>query len=267
MSITRSFAPYGAAAACILLSACLGGPGEPLVDGTDTTPDPAASSNQPPEISGVPPGAVAVGAMWRFQPFASDPDGDALQFFVDNAPTWTEFDPATGQLAGKPGEGDVGVHGEIIVSVTDGVATVSMPGFSVEVLPEGSSLGSVTLSWTPPTERVDGSPLGNSLAGYRILYGQTPNQYDFEEEIHNPSITRHVVDDLAPGTWYFAVTAMTREGLESTPSAAVNRRLDRPGARPQPPGRGNPVQPPGRDHPAESPGRSRSDGRRGGTPG
>jgi hypothetical protein len=256
MSITRSIAPYGAAATCILLTACLGGSGEPIVDGTDTTPDPS-SSNQPPEISGVPPAVTVVGATWRFQPFASDPDGDALQYFVDNAPSWTDFDPATGQLAGKPGEGDVGMHSEIVVSVTDGVATVSMPAFSVEVLPEGSSMGSVTLSWTPPTERVDGSPLGNSLAGYRILYGQNPNQYDFEEEILNPSITRHVVDDLAPGTWYFAVTAMTREGLESTPSASVNRRLDKPGARPEP-GRGQPLQPPGR---------SRVEGRRGGQPG
>ena len=143
---------------------------------------------------------------WRFEPSASDPDGDAMQFFVENAPPWTEFDPATGVLEGTPGEGDLGVYEDVLISVTDGLATVGLPPFSIEVLPNGSPTGSATLSWTPPTERVDGAPIG-ALAGYRVLYGRGSGKYDRAAEIDNPGVTRYVVENLGPGSWFFAVTA------------------------------------------------------------
>ena len=35
-----------------------------------------------------------------------------------------------------------------------------------------------TLSWTPPTENEDGTPLMD-LAGYRVYWGQSPGTYEF----------------------------------------------------------------------------------------
>jgi hypothetical protein len=177
-----------------------------------------------PEISGTPPATTTVDSPWSFQPATNDPDGDAIQFMVENAPAWTEFDPATGLLSGTPGEGDLGVHSDILISVTDGLATANLPAFTIEVLPEGAPGGSATLSWTPPTERVDGSPIG-SLAGYRVLYGRGIRKYDHSIEIDNPSITRFMVENLAPGNWFFAVTVRTADGLESAPSAEVRKRI------------------------------------------
>jgi hypothetical protein len=221
-------------AACLVLSACGGGSGgqyrSPGAGTAYPPPNPGESTIRPPsdnaspQISGTPATATTVDSTWRFRPATNEPDGDAVQFFVENAPPWMEFDPATGELEGTPGEGDLGTYSNIVISVTDGLVTVSLPPFSVEVLPPGSPIGSATLSWTPPTERVDGTPVG-SLAGYRVLYGRGARQYDHAAEIDNPSITRYVVESLAPGNWFFAVTVRTADGLESAPSAEVRKRI------------------------------------------
>lgn len=227
MSRIQIFAPLWATAACLALSACGGESGlnpSAGADGSNASPLPPPV-NQPPQISGTPPKSTTVNFSWRFQPVASDPDGDAMQFFVENAPPWTEFDPATGLLAGTPGEGDLRTYAEILISVTDGLATTSLPPFTIEVLPQGSPSGSATLYWTPPTERVDGSPIGD-LAGYRVLYGQSSGQLDQGVQIDNPSITRYVIENLGPGDWFFAVTVRTTDGLESAPSAEVWKRIE-----------------------------------------
>jgi hypothetical protein len=231
MSRIQPFAPLwttatATAAACLALVAC-GGAGHPQPAAWPTPLQPPTAppaDNQPPQISGTPLDATTVDSAWRFQPSASDADGDAMQFFVENAPPWTEFDSATGALEGTPGEGDLGVYDDVLISVTDGLATVGLPPFSIEVLPNGSPTGSATLSWTPPTERVDGTPIGE-LAGYRVLYGRGSGKYDRAAEIDNPGVTRYVVEDLGPGNWFFAVTVRTADGLESAPSAEVRKRI------------------------------------------
>lgn len=86
------------------------------------------------------------------------------------------------------------------------------------------STGAATLSWTPPTTRADGSPIGE-LAGYRFLYGQASGEYERVEEIGNPGITRYVIDGLGPGTWYFAIQSMTSDGLVSAPSEEVSKSI------------------------------------------
>lgn len=231
----QAFAPLWATTTCLALAACGGGSpsGEGPSVGADV-PDASALpppvnqplfTNQPPEISGTPPESATVNSSWRFQPEANDADGDAMQFLVKNAPRWTRFDPATGLLAGTPGEGDLRIYDDILISVTDGPEIVSLPPFSIEVLPLGLPGGTATLSWTPPVERVDGSPIGD-LAGYRVLYGRGSGQYDQSAEIDNPSITRYVIENLGPGNWFFAVTVRTEDGLESAPSAEVKKRID-----------------------------------------
>lgn len=227
--IQPSAPPWATAAACLALAACGGGGDAQRGAGPAPLQPPAASptappANQPPQISGAPLAATTVDAAWRFEPSVSDPDGDAMQFFVENAPPWTAFDPATGVLEGTPGEGDLGVYDDVLISVTDGLATVGLPPFTIEVLPNGSPTGTATLSWTPPTERVDGSPIGE-LAGYRVLYGRGSGKYDRAAEIDNPGVTRFVVENLGPGNWFFAVTVKTADGLESAPSAEVRKRI------------------------------------------
>ncbi|HKS53980.1 MAG TPA: fibronectin type III domain-containing protein [Steroidobacteraceae bacterium] len=76
-----------------------------------------------------------------------------------------------------------------------------------------------TLEWTVPTTATDGSTLAN-LAGFRIHYGKSIMALTTVIEIRNPSISSYVIDDLAPGTYYFAVTAFTSNNHESERSNA-----------------------------------------------
>lgn len=78
----------------------------------------------------------------------------------------------------------------------------------------GGSNGSATLSWLPPSENTDGtSVLG--LAGYRIYAGRSQGSLALARTITNPGITTVVLDGLATGTHYFAVSAYLTTGAES----------------------------------------------------
>jgi hypothetical protein len=63
----------------------------------------------------------------------------------------------------------------------------------------------------------DNSPLVN-LQGYRIHYGTASGNLNQRLDLPTPGITSAVVEDLAPGTWYFAVTAYNTSDIESARS-------------------------------------------------
>lgn len=89
--------------------------------------------NSPPVISGSPATSVTGHTGYSFTPVASDADGDTLTFSIINAPVWGQFDSATGTLTGVPSNSDLGTTSGIIISVTDGVATVSLSAFNLIV--------------------------------------------------------------------------------------------------------------------------------------
>ena len=91
----------------------------------------AAATNHQPVISGNPVRSVVVGTTYSFRPSASDQDGDALTFDVQNKPDWATFSPTTGQLSGTPPE--VGAFPNIVISVSDGTDTASLAPFRITV--------------------------------------------------------------------------------------------------------------------------------------
>ncbi|HEX6996383.1 MAG TPA: putative Ig domain-containing protein [Gammaproteobacteria bacterium] len=166
--------------------------------------------NSAPTISGNPPSQVLVGDAVDFMPTAADADGDVLTFSVENLPAWASFDRQTGRLTGVPREQDGGAYAGIRISVTDGAATTSLPPFTITVVYTAN--GTATLTWTPPTEKTDGSPV--DLAGYRIYWGKASRNYSHSLEV-GQNVVSYVVDNLTPARWYFAVTALDSNGLES----------------------------------------------------
>jgi hypothetical protein len=90
--------------------------------------------------------------------------------------------------------------------------------------PPTASTG-LTINWNPPTENTDGTPLTN-LAGYHIHYGTQPGNYSQTIAVSNPGIATYVVDNLSPGTYYFAVAAVNSDGTESPLSAAVSATVN-----------------------------------------
>jgi len=182
----------------------------------------AGGGNRAPTISGSPPAAVTAGQAYNFQPSASDPDDDDLTFTIQNRPSWAEFDTSTGRLWGTPDAGDVGNYGNIRITVSDGQATAQLPLFSIAV--QSVATGSATLTWTPPTQNADGSPLTN-LAGFKVYWGTTQGSYPNSVTINNPGVTSYVVENLVPGTWYFVTTAFNSSGVESNPSNVASKTI------------------------------------------
>ena len=171
------------------------------------------AANAAPSISGSPPTSVVVGQTYSFTPTASDPEGDALTFSISNTPAWASFDAATGTLSGTPSAGDVGSYANISINVSDGILSDTLGPFSIDV--QAISTGSVTLSWTPPTENDDGTTLVD-LAGYKVYWGTSSGTYPNSVTIANPSVTTFVVENLGPGTYEFVATAFNTSGVEST---------------------------------------------------
>ncbi|WP_405241479.1 putative Ig domain-containing protein [Lentisalinibacter salinarum] len=182
----------------------------------------AMATNSAPVISGSPAKAVTEGTQYSFTPSASDPDGDSLSFSITNKPAWAAFDAATGRLSGTPQAGDVGTYADIVISVSDGQASASLGAFSITV--EAIAMGSVTLSWSPPTENTDGTAL-TDLAGYRIYWGTTSGSYPNSVTIDNPGVTTYVVENLVPDTYEFVATSYNTSGVESDYSAPATKTV------------------------------------------
>ena len=182
-----------------------------------------AATNSRPVISGTPAGSIAAGTWYKFRPTATDADGDALSFSVANKPAWARFSASTGRLAGTPRSGDVGTYANIVIRVSDGKVTTSLPAFSIVVSGDARP-APVTLSWVPPTLNTDGSPI-EDLAGFKIYYGNLSRRYGRVLNVPDASINSAVIEGLAPATWYFAVRAYNSHGVESDYSVEVSKTL------------------------------------------
>jgi hypothetical protein len=187
-------------------------------DGTASDALPAftievTAANRPPVISGTPGTSVTTGQPYSFAPTASDPDGgQTLTFSIANRPSWANFDPGNGRLSGTPASSHVGTYSGIVITVSDGAASASLPAFSITVA--DVQTGSATLRWSPPTLNEDGSPLTN-LRGYRVYYGTSSANLTSVLEIPNAGVTSAVVENLSSATWYFALKAYNTSNVES----------------------------------------------------
>jgi hypothetical protein len=103
------------------------------------------------------------------------------------------------------------------------VSSHSVIGVAVST-PTPATSHSATLSWEAPTSNTNGSAL-TDLAGYRIYYG--PSESDLSESVQVTSvgIQTYVIENLRPGTWYFAIQTLTSEGTESALSGIVEKTI------------------------------------------
>jgi hypothetical protein len=113
-----------------------------------------------------------------------------------------------------------------VIRVSDGKTATSLPSFSVVVAPASivSTTRNVTVTWTPPTSYEDGTTL-TTLAGYRIHYGKTASDLSQTVIVNSAGVANHMIENLATGTWYFAVSAFTTDGAESAQSTVVAKSL------------------------------------------
>jgi hypothetical protein len=120
-------------------------------------------TNQSPVISGNPPSSVTIGIHYSYLPVVSNLDSTkVMTFSIVNKPSWAAFNTATGALTGTPGAVDVGTTTGIVISVTDGTSSTSLPTFDLTVnafpvnhqpvlsgIPATSISAGATYSFTP----------------------------------------------------------------------------------------------------------------------
>jgi hypothetical protein len=182
----------------------------------------SATPNAAPTISGAPATSVIQSTAYAFQPTAADANGDPLTFSIVNKPAWATFTTSTGRLQGTPGAANVGTTSGIVITVTDGKASTSLPAFNIAV--QAITNGSATLSWQPPTQNTDGSPLTN-LAGFKVYWGTSQGTYPNAVTLNNPGLATYVVENLAPGTYFFVMTAVSATGTESAQSSTASKTI------------------------------------------
>ena len=169
--------------------------------------------NRPPTITGTPVTSARAGQPYSFRPTAQDADGDPLTFSIQNRPAWATFDASNGTLYGTPTSANVATFANIVISASDGKASASLPAYAITVA--AALTGSITVSWVPPTQNTDGTPV-TGLAGFRVFYGTASRQYGQSVLVSGPSLRSVIVEGLSPGTtWYFGVKSVTSTGVES----------------------------------------------------
>jgi Putative Ig domain/Fibronectin type III domain len=137
-------------------------------------PSVAWSANSPPSISGTPRDSVIIGNAYGFTPTASDPNGQTLTFRIANKPAWATFSTSTGRLSGAPKAANAGTYSSIVITVSDGVASTSLPAFSIKVVPNSVPVISgtpgstatvgATYAFTPKASDANGQALKYSIA-------------------------------------------------------------------------------------------------------
>ena len=82
--------------------------------------------------------------------------------------------------------------------------------------------GTAVLSWSPPSTNTDGSPV--SLTGFNIYVGTSPS--NLQPVLMVSAVeTVTVLNGLPPGTYFFAVTAISNTGAESALSNVESKTI------------------------------------------
>jgi hypothetical protein len=105
--------------------------------------------------------------------------------------------------------------------VSDGTVSANLAAFSIQVT--AVATGSALLSWTPPMQNTDGSALTN-LNGYKIYWGSSLGNYPNSASV-GVGVASYTVEQLTPGTWYFTVTAVNAQGVESSYSNVASKTI------------------------------------------
>ncbi len=158
-----------------VLAACGGGGG-----GGTSRPDTGGGTvavNTPPTIQGSQSSSaktIIAGNSYQFTPTANDADGQALTFTIANRPSWAQFDSSTGRLSGTPASANVGSYAGITISVSDGIASASLPAFSLTVTAPTTTPPPTPPGNQPPT--ISGTPAQAVTVG--MVYQFRPQASD-----------------------------------------------------------------------------------------
>jgi hypothetical protein len=112
-------------------------------------------------------------------------------------------------------------------SGTSGSGTTSSGTASSSTTNSGTAAvqtGSLTVRWTAPVSRADGTPLSLSdIDGYHIHYGTSAGNYPNSFDVTDGTAQSASVNNLPVGTYYVVMTTYDVNGLESAYSSMVSK--------------------------------------------
>lgn len=131
-----------------------------------------------------------------------------------------------GSGSGSSGSGG----GSSAVSGSAPSSTATPSSFGSETI---IATGTATLSWSPTWERVNGDTMDLSeYGGYVIQYGQDAENLTQRIEVldldgfgSGNEDTSHTIENLSEGTWYFSVSILDSDRMESEPSDVVYKAI------------------------------------------
>jgi len=119
-------------------------------------PSPAPRPSASPTITGTPSSSVTAGQAYSFTPVVTAPSGESASFSILNIPAWATFNTSTGALSGTPTAANEGTFADILISVTGGEMTVSLPAFTIQVVAAANN--APTITGNPATTVIAGTP-------------------------------------------------------------------------------------------------------------
>jgi predicted small secreted protein len=159
---------------------------------------------------------------------ASHADGVLSTAVFDNVTVAAVTQPRSGTGTSGPGIGTNGpgiwTNGDVGAVAAPGSYSLSGGATGAAAATSAAPGGNATLSWQAPTTNTDGTALTN-LAGYYIRYGTSAANMNQLITVATTGITTYVVDNLAAGTYYFAISAYTAAGVQSSLSAIVSKTI------------------------------------------
>jgi hypothetical protein len=126
------------------------------------------------------------------------------------------------------GGGSSGGSGNTLTTTSSGAVSeqiiieepVSSP---VEEAPAADT-GSMSMSWTAPATRADGSPMSLAdIDGYHIYYGDSAGSYPSRVDITDGSVVTATVNNIPSGTYYLVMSTYDVDGRESTYSSEISK--------------------------------------------
>ncbi|MCG7199479.1 fibronectin type III domain-containing protein [Marinobacter pelagius] len=155
-------------------------------------------------------------------PVRADTDGDGIP---DGGEFAFQLDPLNSSDASQDRDNDGATNLEEYLAGTDMDNESDYPATSSDGTSTDSgtaAAGSVTLLWTAPSTRTDGSSLALSEIDYYVIsYGTSTGSLDQTVRVSG-SETSYTIEGLDQGTWYFTIRVVDSSGVSSDDSSPVS---------------------------------------------
>ena len=107
-----------------------------------------------------------------------------------------------------------------------GGSASASPSVTVTVNQPPPSAQNINISWVPPVEREDGTPITMAeIAGYRVYYGTSQGKYTNNVDIADRTTMQATLSNLTTGTYYIVMTTYDMDGRESVFSKVVTKSI------------------------------------------